>query len=239
MRSFLFIALAIFSFTSCDTVKKVADTASTQTLATLNFNAFGSTPSWSASIEPKGNIQFSYEGNQNIVVVPTPVPFYSKDSIIYLHQSGDRNLRIAILQQPCSDKTTSQVHKYSANVKYNDMQFNGCAALAVNVNSLAGAWEFLSSPELTIGQKKPALNFDILKNNVGGNSGCNSMTGTFASEGNTIKFNNDFISTKMFCEGYDETKFFNLLFSVDNYAIKNNELHLNAGTKTVMVFKRK
>lgn len=239
MRTILFFCLMAAFAVSCTTVKKVTDAANTQTLATLSFSGFGNAPSWSVDIQPGKNLQFFAEGMTSSLIVPAPSPYYNGDSIIYVYSNASTNLRVAILQQPCSEKLTNNVFKYSANATYNNSYYTGCASLMVNVNSIAGAWEFLSSDSLQIGQKKPSLNFDIIKNNVAGNSGCNSMAGTFKLSGNSLSFNNDFISTKMWCEGYDENKFFGLIRRVDSYQIKNNQLHLMQGSKNIMVFKRK
>lgn len=72
-----------------------------------------------------------------------------------------------------------------------------------------------------------------------GNTGCNSMSGTFNFSGNEMKFNNRIRTSKMACNEYDESGFIQALTRVNNYTISNDLLELKEGDKVLMSFRRK
>lgn len=72
-----------------------------------------------------------------------------------------------------------------------------------------------------------------------GNTGCNSMSGSFNFSGNDIKVNPNIRTSKMACNEYDESAFLSSLVKVDNYSINNDMLELKKGNTTVLAFTRK
>lgn len=67
--------------------------------------------------------------------------------------------------------------------------------------------------------QKPYLTF-VDPTKVAGNNGCNNIAGTYSIDGKSIKFDTEkFSSTKMFCEGADETAFLSVLQTINGYSI--------------------
>lgn len=56
-----------------------------------------------------------------------------------------------------------------------------------------------------------------------GSNGCNMLSGKFHLKGNEIKFEEG-LSTKRFCKGIDEEKFFNILRKTNNLKLKGHKL---------------
>jgi len=86
--------------------------------------------------------------------------------------------------------------------------------------------------------QKPYLHF-VDETKVAGNNGCNNIAGEYSSEGNRIHFNTDkFISTKMFCEGVDETAFPSALKTISHFDVidDGNKLILLTGDIVSMSF---
>lgn len=80
--------------------------------------------------------------------------------------------------------------------------------------------------------KKPTITF--ANGNLSGNNGCNSITGPFTVDGNTIKMGN-LITTRMACEGVDGS--FDERFSkVNSYDLNDNKLTLYVDGVKTMVF---
>lgn len=72
-----------------------------------------------------------------------------------------------------------------------------------------------------------------------GNTGCNSMSGSFNFNGSDIKVDKRIRTSKMACNDYDESMFIGALLKADNYSLNNGLLELKQGTTTLMSFKRK
>jgi heat shock protein HslJ len=105
-------------------------------------------------------------------------------------------------------------------------------AFAMKSNSLAnvtlaGTWELqpvLASDTAT--GRIPTIHFDLDKQKFTGNTGCNSVSGSFLLKGDSLIFNEQIISTKMACAGYNEKAFLDNLFKTNRYQIKEGVLQL-------------
>lgn len=72
-----------------------------------------------------------------------------------------------------------------------------------------------------------------------GNTGCNSMSGSFNFNGSDLKVDKRIRTSKMACNDYDESVFINDLLKADNYSINNGMLEFKQGNTTLLSFKRK
>ena len=92
---------------------------------------------------------------------------------------------------------------------------------------LAGKWYLqavLASDTAT--GRNPEINFDVRHGHFSGNTGCNSMRGSFRVTDSTISFSEQVITTKMMCVGYNEDAFLKNLIRCDGYKIQNGVLIL-------------
>ncbi len=71
------------------------------------------------------------------------------------------------------------------------------------------------------------IRFNQSKKSAGGNGGCNAFGSTISVSGNTVSIK-DIFSTKMYCEGTQETEdaFFKLLERVNRFEVKDKSLVL-------------
>jgi len=102
---------------------------------------------------------------------------------------------------------------------------------AMQNETLQGEWHL--QPVLasdTASGKIPMLNFDLRTNRVSGNTGCNSFSGAFKSQGRSLSFSDNMISTKMACPGYNEKIFVENLLKTNRYEIKQGVLQLMYNT---------
>lgn len=112
--------------------------------------------------------------------------------------------------------------------------------------SLAGEWElnYISGPRIAFEglypNRKPGIRFSPeTKDQVSGNTSCNSFSGKVKLDGNTISFNEPLAMTKMFCEGGGETTFVEMLKKVNRYAVSGDTLSFMIDDVAVMRFMRK
>ena len=84
----------------------------------------------------------------------------------------------------------------------------------------------------------PTLSFDAAESRVSGNSGCNSMSGTFKVEEDKITFG-PIMGTKMACEGTGENQFMTAFNTVQKFKLgKKLYLYDGIGNKALCFTKK-
>jgi len=97
--------------------------------------------------------------------------------------------------------------------------------------TIEGTWKLM--PVLasdTAAGKIPEISFDLKTNKFSGNTGCNTMSGSFVINQDALSFNENITSTKMACAGYNEKAFLESLLRTNRYQIKNGVLQLMYNT---------
>jgi len=93
--------------------------------------------------------------------------------------------------------------------------------------SINGQWYLQPVlPGDTAAGKVPTINFRLSDNSFTGNTGCNTMRGTFERTDSTLTFNERIVTTKMLCNGYDEAAFLRSLLRTNQYKVERNQLIL-------------
>ncbi len=99
--------------------------------------------------------------------------------------------------------------------------------ITLSDSTIEGEWKLMPVLESdTAAGKLPNINFDINAATFTGNTGCNNMSGSFITKGNSLTFNERIISTKMACEGYNEKGFLDNLLRTNAYKIEDGVLML-------------
>ena len=71
-----------------------------------------------------------------------------------------------------------------------------------------------------------------------GNTGCNSMSGSFNFNNQNIQFGRNIVTSKMSCNEYNESNFLSALKKADSYTLNGNMLELKQGTTKLLAFKK-
>ena len=71
-----------------------------------------------------------------------------------------------------------------------------------------------------------------------GNTGCNSMSGSFNFNNQNIQFGRNIITSKMSCNEYNESNFLSALKKADSYTLNGNTLELRQGTTKLLAFRK-
>lgn len=96
-----------------------------------------------------------------------------------------------------------------------------------DTTKLGGLWflqPVLASDTAT--GKIPRIAFDMSSKGFTGNTGCNEMKGTFVYTDSSLTFNQNIITTKMNCVGYNEKAFLQNLLRTNRYRLENGMLIL-------------
>jgi heat shock protein HslJ len=78
----------------------------------------------------------------------------------------------------------------------------------------------------TAAGKIPTINFDLAAKQFTGNTGCNTMRGTFEVPDNALQINEQIITTKMACPGYNEDAFLKNISGTNGHKFDNGMLIL-------------
>ena len=96
-----------------------------------------------------------------------------------------------------------------------------------DTGKLGGTWFLVAVlPSDTAAGRVPTINFDENSKNFSGNTGCNNMRGSFSYTDSTLKINEQIITTKMACPGYNEDAFLKNLPKANGYRFENGMLVL-------------
>ena len=109
-----------------------------------------------------------------------------------------------------------------------------------DTGTLSGNW--ILKPVLasdTATGKIPTISFNLLTHTFTGFTGCNNMSGTFASTDQELSFNPKIVLTKKKCTGYNEKEFVANLLRVTAYKIEKGELTLLIGNAPISKWVRK
>ncbi len=87
-------------------------------------------------------------------------------------------------------------------------------------------------------KRNPTLIMNGAKQVFYGNTGCNSMSGTFNFSAKDIQFGRNIITSKMACNDYDELTFLSALQKADNYTLNGDTLEIRQGNTLLLTFKR-
>ena len=118
--------------------------------------------------------------------------------------------------------------------------FSTKANAQADTGSLSGSWVLkpvLASDTAT--GKIPTISFNLLTHTFTGFTGCNNMSGTFASTTRELSFNPKIVLTKKKCTGYNEKEFVANLLRVTAYKIEKGELTLLIGNAPISKWVRK
>ncbi|MBO9631937.1 MAG: META domain-containing protein [Chitinophagaceae bacterium] len=93
--------------------------------------------------------------------------------------------------------------------------------------SLNGEW-FLQPalPSDTAAGQFPSINFNLKKKIFSGNTGCNTMNGSFVITDSSLHFNDNLRVTRKVCTGYNEAAFLKNLFMANRYTIEDSVMIL-------------
>lgn len=96
-----------------------------------------------------------------------------------------------------------------------------------DTTSLNGRW-FLQPLFVadTAAGKIPVLQFNVSAGIFTGNTGCNRMHGSFQKTDTSLVFNQNLVTTKMNCTGYNEAAFIKSLLSANRYKFDKGMLVL-------------
>lgn len=142
------------------------------------YKALGTEPFWSLSID-KRTMRFEAPGRPT-VTVPTPRPINGFAGEIYRTRRVDVN----IVHKGCSDGMSDRSFPDTVTVRVDGRSFSGCGGTPIGGEQrsvLDGDWAVESISGVVV-PRNADVRVSFREGRLSGNSGCNSMNGSFRLE---------------------------------------------------------
>jgi heat shock protein HslJ/uncharacterized lipoprotein NlpE involved in copper resistance len=175
----------------------------------VDFVGFGNEPAWSVTIDDEKGMTFSGLGLTTISTPPVK-PNRAQDANVlrYRAVTEANELIVTITGGECADAMSGEkfTHKVRVQAKATRdktfREYGGCGRYIADAR-FAGTWNLVEVGGKKVAPAKyskgtPSLEFNLDEGRAAAFAGCNRMTGTFTTEGNTVRFGK-FASTMMSC----------------------------------------
>lgn len=208
-------------------------------VAGIDFIAGGNQPSWSLEMNFESKMHFkALDGADIFLEIPNAVP--EGNTMIYAAEYAGKPFEAIVITEACSDNMSGKKKELRVICNYDGMSYSGCGTYLNEKYALNGAWQLhmLLGADLK-NVNKPTLIFDVAKNNVSGNSSCNSFAGTVKITESEISISDKLQTTLMACPGNLEQQYMQAINGrTYKYMFANNTLRLIADDVVTMDFVR-
>ncbi|MEJ7610998.1 MAG: META domain-containing protein [Ferruginibacter sp.] len=149
---------------------------------------------------------------------------------------------IIITEKSCTMPATNNVYSKQVTFTFNSRAYTGCGKFLAD-NTLNNKWLLEKIGNTAIRPEEynrvPVFQFDLTKQALAGNDGCNTLGGNIEVQGNRIKFSNLF-STEMACSKKSIANIINAQVSdkLVSYYFKEGKLFLYLPDDSLLVFRK-
>lgn len=161
---------------------------------------------------------------------------------IYSTKIPGGDVTIIIVEKECTAAATNTVYSKQVTFTFNSRAYTGCGRYLADIN-LEGKWLLEKISYTTIRPEEynrvPFFQFDLTKQRITGNDGCNTIGTQIEVQGNRIKFS-AMMSTEMACVKKSIERIISLQVSSQlvNYYFKGGKLYLYLPDDSLLVFKK-
>ncbi len=211
----------------------------------IDFVALGDNSLWELEMNYEGDVSFKTPEMERPCQAPVPLAYEEGGHTIYQVEGDTCFFEVKILSENCGGSEAMP----QVEVNYGDKIYKGCGQYLSEAPKpspadagLRNTWVLESFEGNPIQEKQfpkefPRIELFPQKNAVKGNTGCNTMGGTFRASADKVQFS-QIMSTKMFCPNVPEEDFLEALRRVNRYEIQDLKLKLYQGEKLRLVFKK-
>lgn len=206
------------------------------------YMASGNEPFWNLDLDLEGNLVFSALEINSPLTIPAADLKMSTRGKITSFSNSEHKFKVEFKRGKCFDDMSGNQFDYKVTVTYGEIKLTGCGNKLEGwiLNDIFGLIEIEGESVRDMKLKNQVMiELHLKDKRIAGNDGCNSFSGSiiYAIFGK-IKFNENFVSTKMFCveNGGFDIRFYNALKSADSYTFKKLRLKFYSGEKEVLEF---
>lgn len=207
-----------------------------------DFKAQGNEPFWTLTIDFDRGIQLNRLGEDEPVLTPFPERGYDERNreLILDAKTEAHRLVIRIKEENCQDTMADESYPYTVTIELDgETKLQGCGHLMDETMELKSNWVLTEFPgvDLSTAPKIPQLSMDRLMSTYSATDGCNGIGGDLSIYVDEPLFIPGF-STEMYCGNDFDTQFKKVFLTVDDYAIRGEELLLKKEGEVVLRYKQ-
>lgn len=218
----------------------------------INFIAVGTEPFWGVKVNENEAMYFDMMDFENHIAtgIPKIMTILDAGAFAYYGESERYSVQLKVFKEKCSDGMSDIVYSYSTNLTIFDKsnaenyEYKGCGRYTYDTR-LNDKWvlEKLNGKEIKKEQynkEKPFMEFNVDKEKISGNAGCNTFFGSAEVLYTKIVFGANIGLTKMACDNMSlEMEFISTISGkAFDYKVDNGKLFLSNDGKTVMELKK-
>ena len=213
------------------------------------FRAIGQEPGWMVEIDPGRRMHLLLDYGEIDLFTSRPDRLAGAgDSTVYRAGSERGEVVLTILGRPCTDAMSGEEFPATVRLSVDGRIYDGCGRpLDGQSESVLTAtrWtltEIGGEPAGYEGGNPPALQLTEAGSRLSGSTGCNTMSGTFVREGNSLRFPEPIAMTRRACADPRgnrlEQDFVTVLTRTDRFSIEDGLLTLFGGGEVLARFSR-
>ncbi len=211
----------------------------------IDFRGGGNEPFWRLKIDFDENTRFEVLDGDTVVI---STPEIEKDSTskarLIKSEAETESFTASFSPIGCTDSMSGILFTHHVIVETGEEVYRGCGSMINDRYKLHDFWTLHSIGNAEISEddfsrQVPALQFNLDKKQVHGNTGCNQLNGKLKVGQDSLSFG-ELITTKMACQdGMElESQFVEALSNTNKYDIKNERLLLLHDEDTLMTLHR-
>ena len=201
------------------------------------FRAVGQEPGWMVEIDPGRRMHVLLDYGEIELFTSRPERLAGPgDSTVYQAGSERGEVVVTIVGRPCADAMSGEEFPATVRVSFGGRVYDGCGRPLdgqAESHLTASRWtlsEIGGEPAGYDGGSPPELQLTEAGSRLTGSSGCNTLSGTFVREGDSLRFPEPIAMTRRACADPRgnrlEQAFVAALARTDRFSIENGVLTL-------------
>jgi heat shock protein HslJ len=210
----------------------------------IDFFGKGNTPAnWTLTMDYDDTVRFNADDGLTLKVAFNQLKKnINKEQSIFTKTTKNGEISITVLNKNCSISNTKEIFSKETTLRFNTIIYSGCGKFLAD-NLLNNKWIVERVGNTTVNATEystaPFFEFDLSKNRVSGNDGCNNFGVAIEIQGSRIKFE-QFIQTQIACnkKSIDKLIAEKLNNNLASYYFKEGKLYLYLIDDSIIILRK-
>lgn len=201
----------------------------------FDFRGIGQEPGWLIEIDNGRMIHLLLDYGERRINLPAPEPVRDQSgALVYEIRTEAHTARVSIEERPCQDVMSGEEFTHTVMVTIDGSEYRGCGRDLASTPLIGTHWRLLEvggreAVASAEDQGAPFIRLERDEEQVVGNTGCNSLGGSYELDGDRLVFG-ELLTTLRACidpeVSRQEQAFTHALNETDRYEIRADTLTL-------------